>query len=111
MKVNVTDKYTILVDDRDKPTAFAQYLERIVPEKFEEHNLIIDLKKYENLQLSQLLTYLKLSNYHRSTKHSFVIVNSSINFDDIPLEMTVVPTLQEAYDIVDMEEIERDLGF
>jgi len=31
--------------------------------------------------------------------------------DEIPYEMIVVPTLQEAGDIIEMEEIERDLGF
>ena len=111
MKVNVTEKYTVLVDDRNNTDAFASYLERIVPEKFEEHNLIIDLSKYETLELAQLLKFLKLSNYHRSTKHSFVIINNAVDIDDVPFEMTVVPTLQEGYDIVEMEEIERDLGF
>jgi hypothetical protein len=38
-------------------------------------------------------------------------VNNAINFDDIPEEMIVVPTLEEARDIIEMEEIERDLGF
>ena len=33
-----------------------------------------------------------------------------MNIDDIPEEMIVVPTLDEAGDIVEMEEIERDLG-
>jgi hypothetical protein len=111
MKISVKDNYTILKDDRTNVRAFANYLERIVPEKFEEHNLIIDLLKYDNLELPQLLVFLKLSNYQRSTKHSFVIVNNAIDIDDIPFEMTVVPTLLEAVDIVEMEEIERDLGF
>ncbi len=111
MKIDVTPKYTVLADERDDAVAFAQYLERIVPEKYETHNLVIDLLKYDKLQLDELLKYLKLSNYVRSTKHSFVIVNNAIDVDDIPFELILVPTLQEAADIVEMEEIERDLGF
>lgn len=111
MKVNVSNKYTVLADDRNDIEAFARYLERIVPEKFEDHNLIVDLSKYASLELQHLLAFLKLSNYHRSTKHSFVIVNNAVDIDDVPFEMAVVPTLQEGYDIVEMEEIERDLGF
>ena len=65
----------------------------------------------KELNLDKLLKFLKLSNYHRSTKHSFVFVNDAINIDDIPEEIIVVPTLEEAGDIVEMEEIERDLGF
>ena len=111
MKIDVTPKYTVLADERDNAKAFAHYLERIVPDKFETHNLVIDLLKYDELQLDELLKYLKLSNYVRSTKHSFVIVNKAIDVDDIPFELILVPTLQEAADIVEMEEIERDLGF
>ena len=111
MKINVTPKYTVLEDERDDVVAFAKYLERIVPEKFETHNLVVDLLKYDSLELPDLLTYMKLSNYVRSTKHSFVIVNNAIDVDDIPFELILVPTLQEAADIVEMEEIERDLGF
>jgi hypothetical protein len=111
MKISVKDNYTVLTDDRANVRAFANYLERTVPDKFEEHNLIIDLLNYKKLELPELLAFLKLSNYQRSTKHSFVIVNNAIDIDDIPFEMTVVPTLLEAVDIVEMEEIERELGF
>ena len=31
--------------------------------------------------------------------------------DEIPDELIVVPSIQEAYDIIEMEEMERDLGF
>ncbi len=111
MKVNKTDSFTILEDERTDIEGFAQFLEGIVPKKFEKHNLIIDLLKYDQLELDDLLLFLKLSNYHRSTKHSFVIANEAVNPDDVPFEMIVVPTIQEAQDIVEMEEIERDLGF
>ncbi|MEG1239581.1 MAG: ribonuclease Z, partial [Flavobacterium sp.] len=32
-------------------------------------------------------------------------------FDEVSEEIIVVPTLQEGFDIIEMEEIERDLGF
>jgi len=111
MKVSVNNQYTVLTDERDDSNHFAAFLERIVPDKFEEHNLIIDLLKYKTLTLSQLLAFLKLSNYHRSTKHSFVLVNDVMDIDEVPMEMIVVPTVLEAADIVEMEAIERDLGF
>ena len=111
MKTSRHENYIVLGDQRDDVLKFGHYLERMVPLKYEEDNLVIDLLKYKDLNLSQLLEFLKLSNYHRSTKHSFVIVNDAINIDDIPEEMIVVPTLEEAGDIIEMEEIERDLGF
>ena len=111
MRIEKQDKYVILGDERDDVKAFAAYLERIVPQRYEHDNLVVDLMKYENLSLEDLLAFLKLSNYHRSSKHSFVLVNNVIDIDDVPLEMILVPTLVEAGDIVEMEEIERDLGF
>lgn len=111
MKVTTTDTYTILADEREDVLAFANYLEHIVPEKYENLNLVIDILKYEDLTLDQLVAFIKLSNYQRADKKSFVIVNKDIDYDVIPDEMIVVPTLQEAEDIIQMEEIERDLGF
>ncbi|RMB57595.1 ribonuclease Z [Dokdonia sinensis] len=111
MQITKKDNYFILGDDHDDPVAFASYLERAVPQTYEMHNLVIDLLKYEDLTLDQLVSYLKLSNYQRGGKKSYVIVNSAINSDLVPDEMIVVPTLQEAEDIIQMEEIERDLGF
>ncbi len=110
MRTSRSEKYIVLVDQHNDLVKFAHYLERIVPLKYEDHNVVVDLLKYKNMDLSKLLVLLKLSNYHRSTKHSFVIVNDAMNIDDIPEEMIVVPTLDEAGDIVEMEEIERDLG-
>ena len=111
MKIKKHKNYIVLGDEKDDITHFANYLEYIIPKHYEKSNLVIDLLKYDTLDLSQLLLFLKLSTYHRSTKHSFVLVNNAINVDDVPMEMVVVPTLQEAEDIIEMEDIERDLGF
>jgi hypothetical protein len=111
MKIDKHDTYIVLTDDRDNLAKFVSYLERIVPERYENLNLVINLLKYKEMKLGDILLFLKLSNYQRSTKHSFVLVNDSIEFDDIPDELIVVPTLEEGGDIIEMEEIERDLGF
>jgi len=42
---------------------------------------------------------------------SFVIIQKRINIDDFPEILNITPTLQEAKDILEMEAIERDLGF
>lgn len=111
MIVTTHDTYTILEDEREDVSDFANYLERIVPAKYEDFNLVIDLLKYKQLKLEQLVEFIKLSNDQRGGKKSYVIVNTGIDVDLIPDEMIVVPTLQEAQDIIEMEEIERDLGF
>jgi len=111
MKVNQQDGYVILADDKGDYSAFAAHLERVVPKQYEDQHLVIDLLAFDPFELEQLLQLLKLSTYQRSSKHSFVIVSTAIDIDDIPDELVVVPTLQEAADIIEMEAIERDLGF
>jgi hypothetical protein len=47
----------------------------------------------------------------KKAKKSFVIVASDLDFNSVSDKLTVVPSLLEAHDIIEMEEIERDLGF
>ena len=111
MKIENKENYVILTDEKDDAADFASFLEYQIPNKFKGQNVMLNLLDYTNLTLHQLLLFLKVSNLHRKTKHSFVFVNDAINPDDIPYEMVVVPTIQEGEDIIEMEEIERDLGF
>lgn len=80
-------------------------------ERFKNNNIIVHLTSIEKVTLPEIVEFLQLSNTHRKAKHSFVIVTDKIDMDKTPDEIVVVPTLQEAYDIIDMEEMERDLGF
>ncbi|MEP5254939.1 MULTISPECIES: ribonuclease Z [Winogradskyella] len=75
------------------------------------YHLIIKLSSLEQVALEEVVEFLRLSNNHRADKKSFVIVSEKVDLDLVPVEMVVVPTLQEAYDIIEMEDIERDLGF
>lgn len=78
--------------------------------KFQNDNLVLNLSTLDTIEFDELLEFLPLSNKHRGENHSFVIVNNSFNIDEIPDEILIVPTLQEAFDIIEMEEMERDLG-
>lgn len=79
--------------------------------KIQNNNIIITLSSLKALEVQDIVEFLELSNTHRATKHSFVIVSNQIDLDVVPDDIVVVPTIQEAYDIIDMEEMERDLGF
>lgn len=111
MKIENHPNFVVLEDEKDDIIDFASFIESQVPSKYKGQNVVLNLLKYDSLSLPELLQFLKTSNLHRKTKHSFVIVNDAIDIDEVPYELVVVPTLQEAEDIVEMEEIERDLGF
>ncbi len=109
MKLIEKDFYIIVEDEKDDVKQFASFLENTGYENIKDKNVVVDIQKYGELQLPELLSFLSLSNKHRSSKHSFVLVNDTIMIDDVPVELIVVPTLLEAADIIQMEEIERDL--
>lgn len=111
MKIKVAPNFTVLTDEHDDVKDFSKFLEYQIPKHYAKVNVVVDLLKYDQFSLEDLLTYMKVSTEHRKEKKSFVIVNNSINPDVVPIEIIVVPTLQEAEDIIEMEEIERDLGF
>lgn len=79
--------------------------------KFKNNNIIVSLTTLDSLSKDEIVEFLQISNTHRGAKHSFVVVSNKIDLDVVPDEIIVVPTLQEAYDLIEMEDMERDLGF
>jgi len=79
--------------------------------EFKNYHLIVSLSSIEKIELEDIIEFLRLSNQHRGDKKSFVVVTDKVDYDEMPDEIVVVPTMQEAYDIIEMEDIERDLGF
>lgn len=110
MKVEDKGQTTIIKDTQGD---FKTFLGKVTSEynTFKNKNIILDASQDKNLKLEDILGFLSLSNTHRKAKKSFVIVASDFDLDEVPDEMVIVPTLQEAHDIIEMEEIERDLGF
>jgi hypothetical protein len=54
---------------------------------------------------------LDISEQKKENGTSFVLVNTEIDVDNFPENFNIVPTLQEAVDILEMEAIERELEF
>lgn len=78
---------------------------------FLEKNLIINLTPAKHVGMGDIMALIPVSDSHRKRKKSFVVVAPNIDFNDVPEEIVVVPTILEAHDLIEMEEIERDLGF
>ncbi|AXP82620.1 hypothetical protein CJ739_3558 [Mariniflexile rhizosphaerae] len=103
---------TISIITQEKATIveLVKKIQALYP-KFKNNNIIVALSYLNKLGLQDIVEFLELSNTHRATKHSFIIVTDKIDLDIVPDEIVVVPTIQEAYDIIEMEEMERDLEF
>lgn len=74
-------------------------------------NIVVVLNSLNGISEALISEFLQLSNTHREAKHSFVIVSDKVDIDTVSEALIIVPTLQEAYDLIEMEEMERDLGF
>jgi len=99
---------TIVLQEKASLATFLKNLKQAFP-KLKNDHLILNLFSFGNLTTSDLLEFMELSNTHRGNGKSFVLVSSAVSPDDIPEEISMAPTLQEARDIIEMEEIERDL--
>ncbi|QDO94811.1 ribonuclease Z [Formosa sediminum] len=110
MILNTESNITIVTAENETPTQLIKKMEDLYS-KFKNNNVIVNLMSLNKLTLEQIIEFLQISNTHRKAKHSFVLVSDKTDLDQSIEEIVIVPTLQEAYDIIEMEEMERDLGF
>lgn len=110
MKVETKGHTTSIKDTQGDLTVFVMKVTHEY-KTFERNNIVIDLSKHNDLTVKQIKSFDSLAKIHKKAKKSFVIVAGGIDFNEVPSKMTVVPTTLEAHDIIEMEEIERDLGF
>lgn len=78
-------------------------------EKIKHDHIIVNLFSFSGLTANDVMEFRQLSDTHRAADKSFVLVSDKVSYDEVPDHIIVVPTLQEAHDIIQMEEIERDL--
>ncbi|HKJ06449.1 MAG TPA: hypothetical protein VJ970_03200 [Flavobacteriaceae bacterium] len=110
MIIKNNDKYTLLTIEDESVEYIAKKLINN-DLNLNSENLILNISKKINTSLNELLLFLEVSNIHRNLGTSFVLVTKCSEIDKIPEELNIVPTLTEAEDILEMEAIERDLGF
>jgi hypothetical protein len=110
MKVDLKG-HTIVIKDTEGDSLV--FLEKVTNqhESFKHQNLILDLTHDKTTTIASVKAFSELSKIHKKGKKSFVIVAENIDFNAVPKSLLVVPSVLEAHDIIEMEEIERDLGF
>jgi len=110
MIITKADNYTHIKPTQKKVKDFIKKFENHYKKLIGEH-LIIDFSEKININIEELVLFLKLSVQHKENGTSFVLICKGINIDELPSELNVVPTLTEGIDILEMDAIERDLGF
>ena len=79
-----------------------------IQKNIKEKNIIIDFIELDFDEFFEDLN--NLFKKSKKNNRSFVIINSDFRSEYYNLSIDIVPSLQEAIDIIEIEEIERDLG-
>ncbi|WP_282051106.1 ribonuclease Z [Maribacter aquivivus] len=106
-----TKEGSLIIVSQEK-ISIERFLENLEKEyaKFKNDNLVLDLLSFSELTPYNVISFLEIARKYKKNSKSFVLVSDQVSYDDVPEEINLVPSLQEARDVVEMEEIERDLG-
>lgn len=110
MKVDQKGHTTIIKDTQNNVEAFVG---KITNEyhAFQNQNLILDVSQDKAISNADLAYFKDLAKNHKKAKKSMIVVTDSVDFNKVPNYLNVVPSVLEAHDMIEMDEIERDLGF
>lgn len=110
MKVEQKGHTTIIRETKGDVKAFVENISN-QHSSYASQNLILDITHDNSITDNDLNIFKELSKKHLKLKKSLVVVADNIDFDKVPNSITVVPSVLEAHDMIEMDEIERDLGF
>jgi hypothetical protein len=108
MIIEKKENYTLISSDEHSFSDFYSSLLKLEKDYKDEH-LVLQISN--NINITDEEFSLFLVNIKKEPGKSFIIVYNSVNIDDLPQNFNIVPTLLEAEDILEMEAIERELGF
>ena len=104
MKINsLKDSILIVLDKKDSIISLESEINKT---KYGNNNIIIDLK---NVIIKDFLLFFKYLEINQKKKNKSLVFLTS-NIDNNGEDLNLIPTLQEALDFIDLEEIERDLN-
>lgn len=110
MKIEHKENYTLLNIEED---SFINFFNNFKEnhDSFKEKHLIINISGKINANEENISLFLNYANLHEQNGTSFVVICPNVDVDAFPESFNIVPTLIEAEDVIEMENIQRDLGF
>ena len=110
MQIENKKKFLLITSDEN---TFSIFFNTFVKDqkKFEKENIVVQLSERIKATPKDFFSFLNIAKQKKENGTSFVLINATINIRDFPENFNIVPTMQEAKDIIEMETIERELGF
>ena len=106
MTTKFIDNYVLFeIENNDKISDLSIHFKS---NKYFNLNIIINLKSTAIFQYLDFLNTLSIK--HKTVNKSFVVISCQINGDLHGLELSLVPTIEDALDLIQLENIERDLN-
>jgi hypothetical protein len=76
-----------------------------------DENYVIDLLGFADIDKEHIKQMVSIHESIHPENYSLVVLIDQLKVEELPEEINTVPTLKEAEDVIQMEMIERDLGF
>lgn len=110
MQIHKKETYLHIISDEN---SFKELYNWFLKEeiKLRKEHIILQISEDIKANTKDFLLFLNIAEQKQENGTSFVVIYSEIDADDFPENLNIVPTLQEAEDILEMENIERELGF
>jgi len=112
VQIEKKSNYRLITADENSFLEFYNvFFEKETEAEIKKEHIIIKFSDTFNTTKEDLFLFLDFARGKKENGTSFVIISTNVNIDDFPETFNIVPTLTEAEDIIEMENIERELGF
>jgi uncharacterized protein YecE (DUF72 family) len=108
MQTEKKSNYILITSDEN---SFSEFYTAFLEKGITKDHIIIQFSDAFNITKKNLSLFLDFARSKKENGTSFVVVTTEVDIDDFPETFNIVPTLSEAEDILEMEAIERELGF
>lgn len=110
MKTEYKEGYVLISSEEN---SFSEFYNLFADKHVEltENNVIINISSNLLANEDEISLFLESADIHQESGTTFVVVYQNVDVDNFPETFNIVPTLQEAEDVLEMENIQRDLGF
>ncbi|MGY0407656.1 MAG: hypothetical protein ACWIPJ_04785 [Polaribacter sp.] len=110
MRIERKTNYTLISSDEN---SFEEFYTVFLQKKddFKKNHIVLQFSDNISVANQKILLLLDLSKQKKEDGRSFIIVYKNVNVNDFPENLIIVSTLTEAEDVLEIEELERELGF
>ena len=105
MKTRKNNQYTLIHIQETSLSYFTEQLAKIKSDHF-----ILNISDEVELDEKRIELLLHARSHLNADSRSLVVIKKRIDIELVPENLNIVPTLQEAEDLLQFEAIERELG-